>query len=479
MVFARLCDRGLGMVSTVILARLLLPGDFGIVAMAMSVVVLLELWRAFGLDIVLIQHPAPQRIHYDTAFTINFIFSLGVSVVLTALSVPTANFFSEPKLIPVLLVLAIGPVIDGLRNIGILEFRKNLQFKREFTYLTLARLIRFVPTIFLAFTLRTHWALVIGILIGKCTNVIVSYLMHSFRPRLSLVAWRELYDFSKWIFVKNIIQLLRLKSADFVIGRVAGLDALGIFNLSGEIANLPSSEIAAPLNSVIFPGYAKHASDQDVLRRGLLEVFAMIVLVVLPLGVGLMATAEYVVLAMLGNRWMAAVPVVVVLTIRGITNAIGSNTGSMFLAMGRPKTVSMIASLELGVLLPTLLIGVYLSGPVGAAWAYVASSSVVVPLSYFLLMRELNVGIKEIVSRVWRPVVAVTLMVLAVSLVAQTLPISDQSIRALMQLIVLSSIGATIYVSVVLLLWFVCRKPDGAERRLLDLIFGWVRRATS
>ncbi|MGH0038578.1 MAG: lipopolysaccharide biosynthesis protein [Myxococcota bacterium] len=470
MVVARLLDRGLGLISTLILARLLTPDDFGLIAMAMSVVALLDLLRAFGFDVVLIQHPDPTREHYDTAWTFNIGVCAAVAAVLAALAYPASIFFDEADLTAVMLLLALSPLISSLRNIGIVDFRKKLEFDREFRFMFFARLSRFVVTIPLAFWLRNHWALVAGMLSGRAFEVVLSYVMHPYRPRPSLAVWRELYHFSKWLVIKNMVQLLTQRSADFVIGRIAGIRALGLFNVSYEIAYLPSSELAAPLNRAIFPGYAKHAEDRQALGRGMLEVVGMVALVILPAGAGLMATADYVVPVLLGDAWLEAIPIVPVLALHGLLTALGSNAGYLFFTLGKPRIVSNVAMLQLVVLLPGLIIGVSRFGVIGAAWAYAVATSIILPTSYGILLRELSLPVSALFARIWRPLVAMSAMVVLVREMSAWMPEADGTFELMLQLGVLVGVGNLSYIAAVTALWWASRRPDGAERYVLDRV---------
>lgn len=464
MVLARFLDRGLGFISMVVLARLLAPDDFGLVAMAMSVVAVLDLLRAFGFDVVIIQHADPSREHYDTAWTFNLIVSLGVSGLLAALAVPAASFYSEPDLVPVLLSLALSPLVSALKNVGIVEFRRELQFDTEFRFLFLARLGRFFVTIPLALLLRNHWALVVGILAGNAFEVALSFVMHPFRPRFSLARAGELFTFSKWLVLKNLVNVMTRRSADFVVGRIVGTRGLGLFNVSQELALLPSSELAAPVNRAIFPGYAKQARDRRALGQGMLEVVGMVALVVLPAGAGLAATAEYAVPLLLGDAWLEAVPLVPILAGYGVVNALGSNTGYLFYALGRPRTVWIVSVLQLVVLLPALVLGVTRYGVEGGAWGYVLASLVAIPVSYALILLDVQRSPLELAARLWRPLAGTGAMVLAVRWIEGMLPAAAGTIELALQAGALVATGGVAYVAVVLALWVVAGRPDGAER---------------
>ena len=162
MVILKLVVRSIGLVSTLILVRLLEPSDFGIVAMAMSIVAALELLTAFGFDITLIQNQKADAAEYDTAWTLNVLLGAGAAVLLIVLAHPAAGFYEEPALVPVFQVIAIVSLLQGLENIGMVDFRKHLKFEKEFLFHVLVKMFGFVVTIALAFKLRSYWALVLG-----------------------------------------------------------------------------------------------------------------------------------------------------------------------------------------------------------------------------------------------------------------------------------------------------------------------------
>ena len=205
MILLRLCDRTLGLVSTLILARLLVPADFGLIAMAMSFIALIELAGAFSFEIALIQHPDPSREHYDTVWTLNLAFALGCAGLTAALASVAARFYAEPRLSLVMFVLSVGWIVQGLENIGIVNFRRRMDFSREFAFMFGKRIVGFVVTLTLAYALRSYWALIVGQLSIRFTGLVLSYAMEPFRPRLSVARRRELFSFSGWMLVSNIM----------------------------------------------------------------------------------------------------------------------------------------------------------------------------------------------------------------------------------------------------------------------------------
>src|SRR5687767_1543898 len=126
MVTARLADRGIGLISTLILARLLVPDDFGLVAMATAIGGILDLLGAFSFDLALIQKKDAGKNHYDTVWTFTVLFGLVCAIALVGLAIPAAIFYREPRLEAVMYALAVLYLVGGFSNVGVVDFRKEL-----------------------------------------------------------------------------------------------------------------------------------------------------------------------------------------------------------------------------------------------------------------------------------------------------------------------------------------------------------------
>jgi O-antigen/teichoic acid export membrane protein len=179
MLFFKLVDRGLAFVSTIVLARLLVPADFGLVAMAMSVMALIELASAFGFEVPLIQRTDPGRAHYDTAWTLRLMFGLFCGLATAALALPTAAFYGDPRLTLLMLVLSTSWLIESLENIGTVNFRRELDFRREFIFMLSKRLSAVAVTLVAALATQSYWALIAGTLTGRAVGLVLSYTMQS------------------------------------------------------------------------------------------------------------------------------------------------------------------------------------------------------------------------------------------------------------------------------------------------------------
>ena len=241
MVLFKLTERSLGLISTLILVRLLSPSDFGIVAMAGSFILMTEMMMAFSFDVALIQNQDATEEHYHSAWTCNVLLGLFITVIMLVAASSIAAFYKQPELFWVVCAFALGPLISGCENIGVVAFRKDMEFRREFAFQLSRKVIGFLVVVPLAYFTQSYWALVAGIMTGKLAGTIISYMAHPFRPHFSLVKVKGLLSFSRWLLINNIVSFLKERSSDFAIGRVLGAAPLGVYNISYEIAIMPTT----------------------------------------------------------------------------------------------------------------------------------------------------------------------------------------------------------------------------------------------
>lgn len=464
MVFARLSDKLLGLFSTLILARLLVPADFGLVAMAMSVVVLGEILTAFSFDTALVSNHKPPVSHYHTAWTLNVLFMSIAATVIALLAFPAAHYYGDDRLIPIILVVGASLAIQGFENIGIVAFRKEMTFGREFTFIMGKRLTGLAVTLPLAFATRSYWALVAGIVALRLAGVILSYLMHRFRPHWSLTDWRELIAFSKWLLLNSLISFLNTRSADFIIGRLAGPTGLGVYSLGYEISTLPSSDLVAPINRAVLPGYASYGGSKTELRAGYLDVLGAIALMALPAAFGIAAIAEPLVHVLLGNNWLAAIPVIEIVALYGAWTAVDSNSYSVYLAIGKPKIATYLAAMRASMLLPSLYFMTRSSGIEGAAMALLAVGTIATPVTFVVIIRLLHIPIRSFFAPLWRPLTSAV----AMYAVIHSLNFNSVADDAWgFELVAKIGTGIIAYTACLGTLWLLSGRPKGVEQAIL------------
>ncbi|MBA4175629.1 MAG: phosphoesterase [Leptothrix sp. (in: Bacteria)] len=470
LVMFRLVERGIGLISTLILVRLLVPDDFGLIAMATSILAALELMGAFSFDLALIQNQSATRKHYDTAWTFDVLFGLLKAAGMCMAAAPAALFFSEPRVEAVMYALAVVTGIQGFENVGVIAFQKDLELHKEFWFGLWKKLAGFAVTMVVAFALQSYWALIAGSLATRLTSIALSYRMHPYRPRFSMAAAGELFNYSKWLLLNNVLIFLNNRGTDFIIGRFSGARALGLYSVSFELANLPTTELVWPIQRAVFPGYAKLADDPRALREAFVKVIGLVALLTVPAGALVGAAAEPIVGVLLGAKWSGAAALVEVLAVFGIVRSLHGPIGSLYLAVGRPQFVAALQCVQLVIALSFMLILVPNHGAIGAAWSILAGATVAMTINYITAIRLLKMAPWPLVRVLWRPLSGALSMFVAITWLSQEWPLAAENAASVLRLAAFLALGLVTFVGVVAALWVLRPDRDGAETQLWAMI---------
>jgi O-antigen/teichoic acid export membrane protein len=464
----RLGMRVLGLISTLVLVRLLVPADFGLIALATGFTQTIDGMMTLGTEEAVIREAAPGRAFYDTAFTLNLVRGLLVGLLVAAAAFPAAAFFAEPRLGPVLLVVACVPVLDGLANIGAVDFRRDFAFHKEFAIMVLPKLGGILAAITAAVLLRSYVAMLFGMGVNRTLRMVMSYVMHPYRPRLSLRAWRGVGGYSAWTWALSLAVLVRDRCDTLMLGRLAGPAIVGLYSVGAEVAALPTTELIEPLCRASFSGFAAARRDGTAVGETYLRLMGTAALLTLPAGAGLSLLAGPLVALAFGPGWEAAVPVVRVLALAGMLMVFGQMSLHLMSAhalLGRLVGITLVGAV-LRVALLAGLIPAY--GLVGAAVAAGVAIAVEQVLTVAMACRRFRVRAGAFGRVVWRPVVATVGM----AAVLWGLGLGLGGPAALGSGV---AVGAGVYGLALMGAWLVAGRPAGAEADVLGLLTRAVR----
>jgi O-antigen/teichoic acid export membrane protein len=344
-VFAsRVVSRGLGMVKIVVLARLLSPEDFGLFGIVMLAIATLEGLTQTGFNTALIHRKENTRDYLDTAWTIQVIRGLALAAALFAAAPAVAWFFAEPRAARLLRVMCASVVLGGCVNVGIVYFRKELEFHKQVFYTTSVAVLSLAVGVALAFRLRSVWALVWAGLAAAGFRCVLSYLVHPYRPRLRLEgkALGELISFGKWVFAYSIVIFLVRHGDDAFVGKLLGAAALGVYQVAYRLSGFLTVEVTELCNAVLMPAYAKLQDEAERLKAAFLRSFGLVFTVVLPVTVLIVGLARSGVLVALGPAWDKAVVPLQFLAAAGFLRAVFATGKPVLFATGRPRGVFLM-----------------------------------------------------------------------------------------------------------------------------------------
>ena len=458
-VAARWSIRGIGLVSTILLARLLAPAEFGVVAMATLVTGLLEVFGDTGLVLFLIRHPDPQRSHFDTVWTLRLLMGAVLALALLLLAPAAAAFFHEPLVAPAVRALALRPLLLGLENPGIVLFRKHMTFSKDFEFLVLNKVVAFVLTVALALLLRSHWALIAGILAGGAISTLQSYRMHPYRPRLDLSRCRDVWGFSAWMLLQNVLAFANARMDELIVGRTASTAAMGAYHVAADVAASPVQEIVTPLSRVLFPALSRLLHDPAMLAATVPRVLSAVAIVSVAVSTGMVLVAGDFVRVVLGAQWLHVVPVLRILAASAGVVVLSYPMSVLLNATGRARLAAALSlgrqALLLAVMVPAALHWHTLEAIALARAGCMVASFIGSALVY---ARVLGLPAGSAFACLPRPLAAAAVMAAAVLLAQHAAP--D---LAAARLALAVCAGVVIFPLTLCALWVIAGRPDGLE----------------
>ncbi len=345
-------NRAFGFVTTLILARLLAPDQFGAVAVGAMMVDALKIFRDMGLGQALIFRKEDSALANDTALTM----ILGLNVFLFAIATVTSplvsRFFGDPSLTPVLIVMSVNLIPIAVRSVPEALIRKHAHFNRLAVPEVAPVLISSILGIVLAMMGFGVWSLVARTLSATVLAAIIIWFYVDYRPRLRFdreIA-RELFHYGKFVVGATLLTVALYNVDKLYLGRFAGVGGLGIYTMAWAVASIPVTEFGHLLCRVAFPIFCRVSGDTDKLRRIFLGSFRYNGMIVVPLGVGIGIFGPDLARMFLGDKWQAIADPLRILAVASLVRAMSSLIHELFRAVGQVKVVQTFTFSRLALL---------------------------------------------------------------------------------------------------------------------------------
>lgn len=466
---ARVAINLIGLASTLLLARFLMPADFGLIAIAMAFVTIFGSISELSLSSALIQHDDPSEAHYDTAFTLNALRSVLLGSAIAALAWPISALYGDPRLGPVLLVVAVGVTISGFANPRMVIFTRRLEFWQSFVVDVSGKLIGFFVAVSIAFLYRSYWALAISAVIVQFQSFLLSYILIRYRPRFTISEWRDLIGFSVWISLGQAINTINWRSDGLLIGYFLGNQPLGYYSFGDNLASMPTREATAPIAQTLFPAFSRLNREKSRLRSAYQRSQAMLSAIALPIGFGFAILAEPLVLATVGAKWLPAVIVIQMLSGIFTVQTLGSSVQPLAMAMGETRWLFNVTIINILIRIPMIMIGIAAAGLVGVLCARICSGLIGTLINMALVSRLLDLSIARQLHVNLRSFGAAAIMCSVVVLGPTVAPI-DQVVGPVGKIAILVGMGGLTYVGALWILWLASGRPDGPEAEALAVM---------
>ena len=404
--------QALSLVVFIILARLLTPDDFGLVALAAVFVALAQLVVDQGLGDALIQRRVITERQIDTAFWIAVATGLLLTAALFLLAGPIAAALNEPDLVPILRVLSVTFLLSAFTSIPIALLTRALAF-RPLAIRTVASIIGGgVVGVAMALAGSGAWALVGQQLAAAAISVVALWSVTPWRPRLrfSREDFAELFAFGVRVLGSDILGFIGRNADNFLIGAFLGIVPLGIYAVGYRILDVSHRLLINVARKVTFPALSRLQHDETRLVRAYLRVTRLAAVLIIPAYVGLALVAPELTVVVFGERWMESGPVAAVLFLSGPVLGLQAFSGSLLYAAGRPDVVFRFRLISTVVNVAGFVVALPF-GIVAVAAAFTARAYALLPLLLAWTRRHAGAGL----TAHWEAVRGTTLATLVMS----------------------------------------------------------------
>ncbi len=369
--------------SVAILARLLVPEEFGLVAMVAAFIGAAEVIRDFGLSTAAIQSPTLSDDERTNLFWANAAAGLGCSLLAVAATPLIVMLYDEPRLVEISLAIAPLFLINGMTTQFRAGLARNLQFKALGLSDLVAQLLSAAVSVGLALAGAGVWALVIGMLANSALTGVFYASRSRWRPGLPRrgVSIRRFFRFGVGVFGTQMVGYV-IKSVDNVaIGIVSGATALGLYGRAYQLMTVPLTQINAPMGNIVLPVLRHTQSDDEAFTRYLAKAQLVLLYAAGGIFAVMCGLAEPIVLVLFGDTWTGVVPILAVLAAAGVFRTLVAVPWWTYLARGHSGALFR-QRLATGVLSVAFILGGLPWGPVGVAWGVAVGST----LAWFIGM---------------------------------------------------------------------------------------------
>jgi O-antigen/teichoic acid export membrane protein len=404
---------------SIILARLLTPSEFGVVAAGMVVMVVAWQLTDLGTSAVIVQRDVID----DALVSSLFWFNLALGVLLSAITVagagPLAAALGQPQAAPAIQALAAVSFLGALGNMHHALLRRTMQFGRLATITIANALVNSLLGISLALAGAGIWALVLGTVAGVAVSTAAAWWFERWRPSatFNVRRLRDVARFSIHFFWSNVLAVVFGQLDKVIISRMLGGAALGTYTVAQRTVLSPVGAVSATVSAVSFSAFSRGQDDAERMRSGATRALGVVALVVLPTMIGLAVLAEEAVAVVYGPQWASAVPVMQVLAPVAAVQAAACVTASVMLSMGRSDWLYRWALANCLVGAGAMVVGAQW-GLVGVSLALAAVVTLLTPFEMRMALRLIDLHLSTYLRTLVPHAVITSVMALTAWLVA-------------------------------------------------------------
>ena len=307
--------RLIGLISILILARLLVPEDFAMVALVSMTIHFFDILGNVGSEQYIIQKEQVSNDDLNSAFTIDLIIKTLLFLALVLASPWAADFFRQPDLEFALYAASSVLLINALKNPGIYLLKQNFDYTAFFWLSVVQKIVSFIIAITIAVEFRTYWALIIADIAASVVMTMGTYFIHAHRPTFCLKNFKPQWDFSQWLVLKGVVGYTRSQIDTFLVSRFFPAAQLGQYYMARDIAMIPSHNLMQPAIEPLLAAFKHTRNDQTNLETNINLSLWVVATLTIPLAIFVWFFSAPIIHVLLGDKWLPAHPLLAVMSL--------------------------------------------------------------------------------------------------------------------------------------------------------------------
>ncbi|NMH59058.1 lipopolysaccharide biosynthesis protein [Alteromonas ponticola] len=441
--------QGVSIVVGILLARLLLPEDFGLIAICVIFSGLGTLLTDFGLTSALIQRQKLENSMLNSIFWLNTCFSIVIYLVVVSFAGPISGYFDQPQLSELLPLVMLTVVMGGLASVPNAILSKTLDFKSISVGSLVSVLLSAVIALTMAFNDYGVYALVAQQLATHFFYMCFIYIKSKWFPKFifSLADIKSVFSFSVYVFSTQLLNYFAINLDGFLIGKYLSATQLGFFTRGKEFTLAPMRNIISSLNAVMFPSLSIIQHQKARVFNIYVQSIQLIGFVIFPILGGLFWISHELVFILLGEKWLPIVPLVKVFCVAGGLIGLASINGAVFKSQGKAKTQFLMNLGTKPITISCSVIGLQY-GLMGVVYGFLVSKFINTIISQYVLCRTLEQPILSVWTVLLKPCFCLVSMLAVLWGVELQLSSSDTWLK----LLILIPVGGISYLLVSLLI---------------------------
>jgi len=431
------------LVISVVLTRLLLPQDFGLIAMVLVFTGFAVVFNDMGFGAALVQKPDLNQHHLNAVFWVSVLTGAAITLVIAAAAPYIALFYGIPALQSLTVAISVIFFINGFATVKLALLQKAMDFRTLAAAQLAAVVVSGTIAIYLAFNSFGVWSLVAMYISNTLVNVAVLWAITPWQPDFSLRwdAVKELSKFSLNLMGFSAFNYWTRSGDNLLIGRFIGSAALGFYARAYTILLVPVFQVSTIISSVMFPALSAIQQDIERVRDMYLKAISVISLITFPLTLGLVVLSGPFVLALFGDKWAEMIPILQVFGLLGAIQSIGTTVGWIYQSQGRTDVMFRWGLISGSIFIVSFVVGLRW-GVLGVAVAYTVANFLLWYPSWEIPARLIKLDFITMVRRLAPTFYASVTMVFAVGALGLVLP---NNWSPMIHLVLQAAFGAIVY----------------------------------